>query len=149
MPIRHFYILFILLSATLFSCHNQKIESGETLQKETTDLIRSLGMLGENELIIKYYSNYEQSKAGNFFTTKRIAHYWLDDNHPEKNDTSFAFYSDIAYIDTFYKVPDTYAPYMTITRKDSTKFNVYVEASKSELKSFFEDALLTWKKNSK
>ncbi|MBN8685745.1 MAG: hypothetical protein J0M10_01960 [Chitinophagales bacterium] len=131
----------------LLSCTNQKIETGQTLKKETTDLIRSLGLLNEGEQIIQYYSNYKPSRAGSFFTTKRIAHYWLDDNDKSKNDTSSAFYPEIAAIDTTYAVRDTYAQYMTITKKDSSQFNLYVDGKKHEVRSFFEEAILTWKKN--
>lgn len=136
------YLLFILLS-----CSNQKIETGQTLKKETADIIRSLGLLGDSEQIIQFYSNYEQSKAGSFFTNKRIAHYWLDDNDKNKNDTSYAFYPDIVAIDTTVTVPDTYAPYLTVTKKDSSQFRLFVEGRKSEIRAFFEEAILTWKKS--
>lgn len=136
------YLLFILLS-----CSNQKIETGQTLKKETADIIRSLGLLGDSEQIIQFYSNYEQSKAGSFFTNKRIAHYWLDDNDKNKNDTSYAFYPDIVAIDTTVTVPDTFAPYLTVTKKDSSQFRLYVEGRKSEIRAFFEEAILTWKKS--
>lgn len=136
------YLLFILLS-----CSNQKIETGQTLKKETADIIRSLGLLGDSEQIIQFYSNYEQSKAGSFFTNKRIAHYWLDDNDKNKNDTSYAFYPDIVAIDTTVTVPDTFAPYLTVTKKDSSQFRLYVEGRKSEIRAFFDEAILTWKKS--
>lgn len=143
--ILYFSILIFLLG--FISCTNEKIETGQTLEKETRDLIKSLGLLSEDEKILKYYSNFEKDKAGNFFTTKRIAHYWLDDYDDAKNDTSFAFYEDVAYIDTIYKVFDTYAPYMEITKNDSSKFKIYVEGRKNEIQIFFEEAILTWKKN--
>jgi len=138
---------FCILLPTLLSCSNQKIETGQTLKKETADIIRSLGLLGDSEQIIQFYSNYEQSKAGSFFTNKRIAHYWLDDNDKNKNDTSYAFYPDIVAIDTTVTVPDTFAPYLTVTKKDSSQFRLYVEGRKSEIRAFFEEAILTWKKS--
>lgn len=138
---------FCILLPTLLSCSNQKIETGQTLKKETTDLIRSLGLLNDREQIIQYYSNYEQSKAGSFFTNKRIAHYWLDDRDKSKNDTSYAFYPDIVTIDTTLTVPDTFAPYMTVTKKDSSQFRLYVEGRKSEISAFFAEAIMTWKKS--
>jgi hypothetical protein len=36
---------------------------------------------------------------------------------------------------------------MTITKKDSSKFKVYIGGNKKEIKSFFEEAIMTWKKN--
>lgn len=142
-------LLRILLTIGFISCHNEKIESGETLKKETTDLIRSLGLLSDGEQIIKYYSNFDQSNAGSFFTNKRIAHYWLDKHDNRKNDTSFAYYPEIAEITMTKAVPDTYAPYMTITRKNNTQFRIYVEGSEKELGSFVEEAIWTWRKYSK
>jgi len=147
MPLRTYYILASILLTSLIACKNEKIETGQTLKKETLDLIKSLGLLDDNEQILKYYSNFEKEKAGNFFTTKRIAHYWLDNHDNEKSDTSFALYKDIAHIDTLYEVPDTFAPYMTITRKDSSKFRIYIGGKEEEMKSFFEEAIMTWKKN--
>ena len=140
-------ILICLTTLTLLSCSSQKIETGQTLKKETTELIRSLGLLNDGEHVIQYYSNYEQNKAGSFFTNKRIAHYWLDDTDKSKNDTSYAFYPDSVSIDTTLTVPDTFAPYMTVTKKDSSQFRLYVEGSKSEIRAFFAAALLTWKKS--
>lgn len=147
MHFRYLYNLFFILTSILLSCTNQKIETGQTLKKETTDLIRSLGLLNDREQIIQYYSNYEQSKTGSFFTNKRIAHYWLDDRDKSKNDTSYAFYPDIVAIDTTVTVPDTYAPYLTVTKKDSSQFRLFVEGRKSEIRAFFEEAILTWKKS--
>ncbi len=140
---------FCVLIPILLSCSSQKIESGQTLKKETTDLIRSLGLLSDSEQVIQYYSNFEQSKAGSFYTNKRIAHYWLDDTDKRKNDTSYAFYQDILEIDTLLTVPDTFAPYLTVTKKDSSQFRLYVDGSKSEIRAFFAEAIRTWKKSNK
>jgi hypothetical protein len=129
----------------LLSCHNQKIETENSLQKPTLNLIKSLGLLENDEKIIKYYSNFEKNKAGSFFTSRRIAHYWLDKYDKSKNDTSFAFYENISSIDTVYEVPDTFSPYMKITKSDNTEFKIYVDVGKEETKLFFEDAIKLWK----
>lgn len=147
MNLKFFCVLTFAVLTSLFSCTFEKIETRQTLESETLDLIKSLGLLRDDKQIIKYYSNFTEEKAGNFFTTKRVAHYWLDDYDKGENDTSFAFYSEISKIDTVYEVPDTYAPYMRITRKDSSVFKVYVGGDKSEVKSFFEEAILTWRRN--
>lgn len=139
-------LIFIFSSSlVLCSCTSEKIETGETLEKETVDFIKSLGLLSDDEHIIFYYSNFTKYKAGNIITSKRIAHYWLDAGDATSNDTSFAFYSDIASIDTTYMVPDTFAPYLTITKKDNTMFKVYVDGSRSDIKSFFQEAIIRWK----
>lgn len=144
MHFRIFYILTSIVLTSLVSCSNEKIETGLTLKKNTQNLIKSLGLLSEDEQIIKYYSNFKKDKAGNFFTTKRIAHYWIDDYNKEKNDTSFAYYYEIVNIDTLYNVPDTFAPYMTVTKKDGSRFNVYIDGNKNEIKSFFDEVIMMW-----
>ena len=141
---QYFLLAFISLTC-LLSCSNEKIETGNTLDKQTVSLIKSLGLLDKNEQIIKYYSNFEKDKAGSFFTNKRVAHYWLDMHDRNKSDSTFALYNDIISIDTVYEVPDTFSPYMEMTLKDSTTFRAYVGGTKNEIKSFFEDAIATWK----
>jgi hypothetical protein len=138
-------LLSILIVVTFISC--QRIETGNSLGKKTTGLIRSLGLLDNDEKIIKYYSNFTKKSAGNFFTNKRVAMYWLAERDTSDNEISFAFYPDIISIDTTYQVPDTFIPYMLITRKDSSHFKVYVDGSRKEIKSFFEDAMTLWQKN--
>ncbi len=132
-------IVFLFLP----SC--QRIQTGKSLKVSTSKLIKSLGLLADNEQIIKYYSNYTEKTAGNFFTDRRIGHYWLDANDVSKNDTSFAFYENIVAIDTIFTVPDTFSPYMRITRSDSSTFKVFVDGSVEDIKSFFEDAIRVWR----
>ncbi|MFI5129903.1 MAG: hypothetical protein ACHQFX_07940 [Chitinophagales bacterium] len=138
------FCLIVAGTAIIGSC--QHIESGNSLGKKTIEHIKSLGLLDDGEKIVRYYSNYTKEKAGNFFTDKRIAHYWLDDNDPAESDTSFAFYQDILSIDTVYSIPDTFVPYMTITKKDNSAFKVFIEGSPKEVKEFFEGAMDLWKK---
>ncbi len=98
----------------------------------------------------RYYNIIQilkKDKVGNFFTNKRIAHYWLDSHEKNKSDTTFAFYNEITSIDTFYEVPDTFGLYMKITKNDSMTFRVYTGGTKGEIKSFFKEAIRVWKKN--
>ncbi len=135
---------FLLL--TLISCNSEKIEPDKTLSDEIKKHLSTLGLLEKNEKIIKYYSNFEKDKAGSFFTDKRIAHYWID-KQPEKTNISSAFYSDISSLDTNFNVFDFDLPYLTVKKKDSTAFNLYIEGeNKAETKKFFEDAIEMWKK---
>ena len=138
-------LLSVLMVVIFISC--QRIETGDSLSKKTTGLIRSLGLLDKDEKIIKYYSNFTKKSAGNFFTDKRLAIYWLAGPDTSENEVSFAYYRDIISIDTTYQVPDTFIPYMLITRKDSSQFKVFVDGSRKEIKSFFEDAMALWRKN--
>lgn len=129
----------------LFSCSNH-IETGDTLSDTDIKYIQSLNLLDKDEKIYKFYSEFKKKNAGNFFTDKRIAKYWIDDRDKEKNQVQFAFYRDIKSIDTVYYAGATYSPYMRITKLDSTQFKVSVNGKKEEIKSFFEDALAKWGK---
>src|SRR6202000_3276901 len=126
-------ILFFLLSCN-------RIETGSTLRKSDIEYIQKLNLLDPGETIYKFYSEFKKEKAGNFFTNKRIAMYWIDDSHKEKNEISFAFYPDIKSIDTIYNPGASYCPYMLVTRLDSTQFKVCVDGKREEIKSFFEEA---------
>ncbi len=110
-------------------------------------LIKDMGLLDNDEKIAKYYSNYSEDKAGNFFTDKRIAHYWLDENDNSKTDVSFAYYEDIIAIDTNFIVYDFDIPYMTIWKKDSTNFRVFIDGTEKQKRDFFNEAIDIWKRN--
>ena len=136
---------FSLILFFLFSCN--RIETGSTLRKSDIEYIQKLNLLDPGETIYKFYSEFKKEKAGNFFTNKRIAMYWIDDRHKEKNEISFAFYPDIKSIDTIYNPGASYCPYMLVTRLDSTQFKVCVDGKREEIKSFFEEAMKLWLEN--
>lgn len=138
-------ILFVFLIMEAGSCN--KIKTGNAIDTETKNVIKSLGLLEKGETIIKFYSNYQEKLAGNFYTNKRIAHYWLDENQKEESDTTFAFYQDIVSIDTIFKVPDTFSPYLLIKKKDSSEFKVYVDGNHQLMIDFYIGALQNWRNN--
>lgn len=138
---REVLICFFLIF--LFSCNH--IETGDSLGRSEKEYIRSLKLLDENENIYKFYSEYKVKVAGNFFTDKRIAKYWIDEKYKDNDLMVFAFYKDIKLIDTVYNAGATYTPYMLITKTDGTAFKVSVNGKKAEVKSFFEDALNMWR----
>ena len=129
----------------LFSCNH--IETGDSLSKSNIEYIQSLKLLDSDEKIYKFYSEFKKRNAGNFFTDKRIAKYWIDERDKKKDQLTFAFYKDIKSIDTVYNAGATYSPYMLVTKSDSTTFKVSVNGKKEEIKSFFEDALNTWQQH--
>lgn len=144
---RKYIVLFGFI--ILFNACVNKIESANTLTKQDFELLRSLNLLDTNENIYKFYSEFKKNVAGNFYTDKRLASYWLDENDDNKNKIDFAFYKDIIKIDTVYYAGLTYCPYMLVKRKDSTTFKVSVEGTKQEITDFFIDALTKWKQNKK
>jgi len=139
--------LFTIL--ILFGSCNNKIETASTLTKQDFDCFHSLSLLDTNEHIYKFYSEFKKSVAGNFYTDKRLAKYWLDEHDKSKNQIEFAYYTDIAKIDTVFYAGATYCPYMLVTRTDSTTFKVCVDGTKQEISDFFNDAISKWRQNRK
>lgn len=76
------YLIIILTMLLLISCN--KIETNQTLDKEDLKYIKSLNLLSDGENIYKFYSEYKKNVAGNFFTDKRIATYWIDERNSKK-----------------------------------------------------------------
>jgi len=77
------------------------IETEDTLSKTDIERIQKLNLLDKDEKIYKFYSEFKNKVAGNFFTDRRIAKYWIDENDKTKDVTVFAFYQDIKSIATF------------------------------------------------
>ena len=128
----------------LLSCCNG-IKTDKTLSTAEKLYIQNLGLLDSGETIIKFNSQLNNRVSGNFFSNKRLASYWIDQHDTLKNQRAFALYRDIAAIDTTYLYTSlTYASYMEVARRDSSKFRVYVDGKKEEVRSFFEDALSKW-----
>lgn len=136
-------ILLWLVLPALVSC--QKIEAGQNVAAETVQLVKSLGLLSPDEQLVLYYSNFKPSRAGSFFTNKRIAHYWLDER-PDHNRVESAFYPDIVAITPQFNASDFDCPYLEITNKNGTSFRAYMDGSSAEKKLFFEQAVATWRK---
>lgn len=139
-----YLICFFLL---VISCN--KIESHKTLKQDDLAFIKDLKLIDSDETILKFYSQNTKKTAGNFFTNKRVASYWIDSRNSQENEANFAFYNDILKIDTVKFVGATYCPYALITKKDKSTFKVYVDGEKPEIKSFFEDLLFQWKNSTK
>lgn len=124
----------------LASC--AKIYTGEELSSNNIEYIKQLGLLDSNESVYQFYSNNGVKGAGNFYTNKRIAHYW---NHQRDKQNEFTYYKDIAHISTTYHPHgDFVIPFMTVTKKDSTQFKVYVDGNDTEVKSFFDNCRIHW-----
>ncbi|MGO8056245.1 hypothetical protein, partial [Rhizobium leguminosarum] len=81
------------------------------LKKSDIVRIQNLNLLDPDETIIKFYSEYKKSVAGNFFTDKRMAKYWVDERDPTRNSWASAYYSEIKSIDTVYNAGLTFCPY--------------------------------------
>lgn len=134
-----FLIIFLIVS-----CNN--IQSGRNLSASELSRIDKLFRLDENETIINFYSEFKSSVAGNFYTEKRVASYWIDEDDDSKNQVNNAFYTEITKIDTVTNAGLTYSPYLQITKENGSSFKVCFDGKKSELKRIFTDVLNRWEK---
>jgi hypothetical protein len=134
----------------LSSCKNN-IETAQTLTAKDITRIQKLQLLDNDETIVQFYSEFRKTVVGNFYTNKRLANYWLDDDSKAKTQINSAYYNNILKIDTVYHAGATYCPYLLVTKKDSSSFKVYVEGSRSAITGFFTGAINQWqqKANSK
>ena len=128
----------------LASCKNN-IETAKTLTAKDIKRIQKLQLLDKGETIYQFYSEFRKSVAGNFYTDKRLANYWLDDVSEAKTQINSAYYNNILKIDTVYHAGLTYCPYLLVTKKDSSSFKVCVEGSREQIRGFFSGAIEQWK----
>ena len=142
MTIRSILLSLIVL---LLACNH--IQTGDTLSKTDIDRIQKLNLLDKNEKIYKFYSEFKSDVAGNFFTDKRLAKYWIDKKDKAKDQISFAYYPDIKSIDTVYNAGATFCPYLLVTKNDGSQFKVCVDGKQKEIKEFFEEAINKWRQN--
>jgi len=138
MTVRKVLLLLFILSACT------QIKRGDKLSKADLERLQKLNLLDEDEIILKFYSEFKNNVAGNFITNKRIAKYWIDEKDNSRNQISYAYYRDIDSIDTVYYAGATYCAYMLITKIDKSNFKVCVDGKREEIKSFFEQAIDKW-----
>lgn len=48
------------------------------------------------------------------------------------------------FFDSTTAVPSTHCPYLLITRKDKTRFKVFVNGKQAAVKNFFAEAIRKW-----
>lgn len=136
------FFSFLLVLMALFACEGG-IRNGNELSKKQRAYITELGLLEENEQILMFSSSLDIKTSGNFFTDKRIAAYWIDDDKT-KTSINTAYYEDIDSI----KIKDlshalTYASYLQVFA-DSIRFKVYVDGDSTEVYQFFNEAIDLW-----
>lgn len=134
--------ILILLIINLIGC--TLIKNDNKLSESDLKYIRSLGMIDEDENILKFSNSMNIKTSGNFITDKRIASYWIDKDD-NKSYKDFAFYSDIVKIDSVDNTNAlTYASYLEITKRDSSRFKVYIDGDKDKYHSFIRIANTKW-----
>lgn len=129
------YLNVTLTLFLLISCN--KIETNQTLDKDDIEYIKSLNLLTDGENVYQFYSEYKKDVAGNFFTNRRVATYWIDERNSKKNEINYAYYNEIEKIDTIYNAGVTHTPYILVTKIDGTTFKVSVDSDRKEIRAFF------------
>lgn len=138
-------LFILLLPFILISC--QGIIPGSKLSTADIEHIKSLGLLDSNETIIEFSSQLSNKTSGNFYTLKRVATYWIEDD-PEKSQIRSAFYTDIDSISTTdLSTAPTFASYLEIFVHDSSSFRVYVDDDQKATWKFFEGVQKEWNKH--
>ncbi|SHF04965.1 hypothetical protein SAMN05444278_1313 [Psychroflexus salarius] len=134
-------ILLILLVAC-----NGGIKSGNDLSKVELEYIREIGLLTNNEKILRFTSQSVNSTNGGFISDKRLAYYWIDERN-ETNEINSAIYSEIDTL-IFKDLSDawTYSSFIKVVTQDSLEFKVYVNDDREKANEFFETAMSQWKK---
>ena len=124
-------------------CTCNRIHKGEQLSSAEIAQITALGLLDKDETVYQFYSNFKGvAGAGNFYTNKRIAHYW---HYQNDRQIDFAYYQDIAHISpTLHPMGDFTIPFLTVVRKDSTRFRFYVDGDTDEVTAFFSNCRTHW-----
>lgn len=139
-------IFALLLTLVIFNSCRNKLKTIDSLSGQDISRLHALQLLHPDEQLFQFYSEYKNSVAGNFYSNKRIASYWLDEQRPAKSKVVFACYEDIIRIDTVYYAGATYSPYMKITKTDSSNFKVFVDGSQPEIAGFFNGAIGEWQR---
>ena len=134
-----------IISATLLSCVH-KTKTGNDLSTEDINHIKSLGILLNDEKIIRFDTQTDIKSSGNFFTDKRLASYWIDKRDKSNNSFESAFYEEIDSIKPHDLTRSlTYASYIKVTTSNAKTFNIYVDGDSTQVWTFFNGAIDTWK----
>ena len=136
------------MSFLVYSCE-YGVKSGNELSKDGIEFIRNLEILDENETIIQFHSQSGESdevkQAGNFYTEKRIASYWIDRNNESETKINSAFYSQI---DTILQVDNTKnwsaGSFLKVKTSESGNFRVYINGDSAVVLGFFDGVMKEW-----
>jgi hypothetical protein len=138
----------------LHSCDNG-IKQGSQLSKEEISFVNNLFQLDSNESIIQFHSQSgeldEVKQAGNFYTEKRIASYWIDNSDKSRTKINSAFYSEIDTVIFRDHINDwENGSYLRIKTDNQTKeFKTYVNGDSISVHKFVDSVFLLWSNQNK
>jgi hypothetical protein len=131
----------LLLPLLFFSC---KGSVQKTVDKEEQTFIRKLGLLEDGETIEQFFGSNSFQHSGSFFTNRRIAYFYIDEDEREVVSARYNEIDSIVLTDKTKAV--TYASYLTVYKKDQTNFAVYADLDSANLYAFFNAAEANLKK---
>ncbi|RTQ51507.1 hypothetical protein EJV47_06820 [Hymenobacter gummosus] len=141
----------VVLTGLLLSACSGGYRSGADLSADELSQLQRLGVLASGETIRLFDSQDGFGRvrlAGNFFTDRRLAAYWIDQYHPSRTGIHSAFYPAI---DTIYFVPaqpaQFNAAFLEVRRRDGQRFNVYVGTDSTNAQHFFRAAFAEWQRH--
>lgn len=135
-------ILIFSISVCFSSC---RLSENDKLNDSDIEFIKDLGLLENEEEILVFSTSLTKKINGNFASDKRIAAYWIDKKAGE-NSFVYAYYKDIENIESIDLTETwTYSSYLIITKKDDSKFKVYIDGDKEKCVSFVTTTINTWK----
>ncbi|MCC3160314.1 hypothetical protein LJ737_23960 [Hymenobacter sp. 15J16-1T3B] len=127
-----------------------RVQAGAELTAAELQRLRQLGLLAPGETVRLFDSQAGlrgSAQAGNFFTDRRLAAYWLEKDRPGRSSITYAYYPDV---DTLYGIDRsqtlTYASYLEVRCHDGRRFNVYVSADSAQTRRFFRAATAEWQR---
>ena len=129
-----FSLYYIAIS--LFIGCSSGILKGQELSSSDLAYIKSLGLLNDEESIVRFSSSMNLKSSGNFYTDKRIAAYWI---YSDEDERYSAYYHEIQSIDLNYGDGLEYASKLIVSLKDNTSFEVYFNCEKEEIDKIYEE----------
>lgn len=130
--------IILLLSVLAYQC-SPGVLKGKDLTKDDIEYIKSLGILEENEEIIKFSSSFRKKISGNFYTDRRIASYWQYDKSPKDNYIKSAKYTDIKSVELKHGDGFEHAPSIIVNLKNGNSFEVYFDCENDQFDKIFQE----------
>lgn len=144
------WIVPVVLLIVLSACADGERGRNELSQQEL-DNIRSLGLLDSGEVILDLHSNAGGRDpvlhAGNFYTDRRVARYWIDKD-PERTKIKTAWLTDVDTLIPHFHNPWPASSAIQVRTGPHSWFNLYVngEGEDEVTTSFYSGLLEKWKK---
>jgi len=133
----------------LASCSDGERGLGELTEQEITH-IRSLGLLDSGEVVLQLHSNgtgrNPVMQAGNFYTERRIARYWMEKD-PNENKIKTVWLAEVDTLIPHFNNAWPASSFIEVRTGPHSWFNLYVngEGRDAMANTFYEGLMAQWK----